>query len=63
VNYVIATMLLFLGSIIQLSSWIGLDLVYQGRNIAAAIVGLLDTIAFGLSARMLYLHYKFDRST
>ncbi|XP_070509650.1 CKLF-like MARVEL transmembrane domain-containing protein 7 [Chironomus tepperi] len=63
VNYVIATMLLFLGSIIQLSSWLGVDLVYQARNIAAAFVGILDTIAFGLSARMLYLQYKFDRST
>lgn len=63
VNYVIATILLFLAFIIQISTWLGRDRYGQGRNITAGIVGIIDTVAFALSARLQYLQYKFERST
>ncbi|KAG5678290.1 hypothetical protein PVAND_007977 [Polypedilum vanderplanki] len=63
VNFFIASTLLFLASIVQLITWFGRSERVTGRNIAAGFVGIIDMIAYALSAYFLYLQYKFSKST
>ncbi|XP_019866598.1 proteolipid protein 2 [Aethina tumida] len=63
VNTAFCTLFYILAFIVQLAVWSGYGGHARGANIAAGVFGILNSVAYGFGAYLLYLEHKSNRTT